>query len=176
MWSRSPSYFRARFACVSGSFGASDIRRAWSRQDNNPRNIRRQATSPVMTKASSAICVDRRGGASTFRRLRRHRAVARCSCSPILVPMRLCQLLADADWRTRAWLLSKSATTDVRRDNCMTDKAAQATSPAIASTANISANERFCRLSSATRNDPATPPNRPMPSIHATPVARPAVG
>ena len=49
-------------------------------------------------------------------------------------------------------------------------------SPAAATTVKTCGKLNCRRVSSATRNEPAMPPKRQMPSIHDTPVARPRVG
>ena len=51
-----------------------------------------------------------------------------------------------------------------------------AITPGMATTAKISLKPSWRADSSATRKEPAMPPKRPMPSIQATPVARPRVG
>jgi inosine-uridine nucleoside N-ribohydrolase len=60
--------------------------------------------------------------------------------------------------------------------HCLTSSATAAMTPGIATIAKMSAKPNWRRVSSATRNEPAMPPKRPNPSIHDTPVARPAVG
>ena len=78
------------------------------------------------------------------------------------------QHLGAADLREFAFDLGLCRLLDQQGTEAMT--------PGAAMTVKISLKPKWRRVSSATTNEPAMPPKRPMPIIQATPVARPRVG